>query len=443
MKPFGKPLYFLLFAFFLFAATDMQAQLLKKLGKKAERAAERTIERRVERETEEKTDAALDSILEPGQEAPRAPETGGPSPDAGTSENPNSSDSSTPSGRAAVKGPKTLKIYTNYDFVPGDKLLLYDDFSVDNVGDFPAKWNTNGAGEVVKLNESADKWMKLSNNTVYVPDLPQILPEDYTLEWDMITTGLDRNTSSVARLQLVLDDNNTLRQGRSYAEMSIPLAQYVDAGIYVNNYFNGENTVRNYIKKDVRHDVTGMAHIAVAVNGPRFRVWLNERKLVDLPRFIAVGVPKYIKFDLKGMPGETNEQFVFMANVKLAAGGEDLRSKLLKEGRFSTTGILFDSGSANIKPESWGTLKNIADALQQESAMNIRIVGHTDADGSDTSNLELSKKRAAAVRDALAGEFDVQASRLQTDGKGEGEPLGDNNSTEGKARNRRVEFIKI
>jgi outer membrane protein OmpA-like peptidoglycan-associated protein len=201
--------------------------------------------------------------------------------------------------------------------------------------------------------------------------------------------------------------------------------------------------VRNYIKKDIRNEILELAHVAVAVNGPRFRMWMNERKLVDLPRFIEPGVPQYIKFNLHGMPSETMEQFVFISNIKLAEGGEDLRGKLLKEGKFSTTGILFDSGSDKIKPESYGTLKKIAEALNAESAMKISIIGHTDADGSDTSNLELSKKRAIAVMNALTDEFGVSGGRLQTDGKGELEPISDNGTTAGKAQNRRVEFIKI
>jgi OOP family OmpA-OmpF porin len=427
---------------FLFASPNGNAQLLKKLGKAAERAAERTVERRVEKETREKTDAALDSILEPGKKGKQS-QGQNPVPND-TGNNTNSSEGVNGNTNTSNPGgPKTLKVYTNYDFVPGDRLVLYDDFSVDNIGDFPAKWNTNGSGEVVTLDDSPDKWLKLSNRTVYVPDLPETLPEDYTIEFDMITTGLDRKTSSTARLKLLLDDNNSLRKGRSYAEMGIPMAQYIDAGVYVNNYFNSENSVNNFIKKDVRNDVLELAHVAVAVNGKRYRMWMNERKLVDLPRFIVPGLIKYLKFELNHMPSETTEQFVFITNVKLAEGGEDLRSKLLKDGKFSTTGILFDSGSDKIKPESYGTLKKIAEALNAESGMNINIIGHTDADGSDESNLELSKKRAISVMNALTDEFGVFGDRLQTDGKGELEPVGDNATTEGKAQNRRVEFIKL
>lgn len=216
-------------------STDGHSQILKKLKKSAERATERTVERRVEKETAEKTDKVLDSILEPGSKGPSQ----GPTPPQQKGDGTNNTNTNSSRDKNSPEIPssnsKTLRFYTNYDFVPGDRMLLYDDFSADNIGDFPAKWNTNGSGEVVTLNDSPDKWLKLSDRTTYVPDLPEKLPIEYTLEFDMMTTGLDKKVSSTARLKIVLDDNNTLKQGVNYAEMSIPMAQYIDAGVYVTN----------------------------------------------------------------------------------------------------------------------------------------------------------------------------------------------------------------
>ena len=75
--------------------------------------------------------------------------------------------------------------------------------------------------------------------------------------------------------------------------------------------------------------------------------------------------------------------------------------------------------------------------------MKLKIVGHTDADGSDEANMKLSKDRAEAVKKALIDIYNISAERLQTDGKGESIPVGDNKTTDGKAQNRRVEFIKL
>jgi outer membrane protein OmpA-like peptidoglycan-associated protein len=133
---------------------------------------------------------------------------------------------------------------------------------------------------------------------------------------------------------------------------------------------------------------------------------------------------------------------VYVGNIKIATGKPDTRHKLVEEGKFSTTGILFDVNAATIKPESNGVLKELADVLIKYPDLKIKIIGHTDSDGSDAANLELSKKRAAAVATALSQDFNIDASRMQTDGKGEAEAVADNKTKEGKAQNRRVEFIK-
>ena len=73
----------------------------------------------------------------------------------------------------------------------------------------------------------------------------------------------------------------------------------------------------------------------------------------------------------------------------------------------------------------------------------VKIVGHTDADGDGKSNMDLSKRRAAAVKEFLAKEFSIDESRMETDGLGESKPVDKNSTPEGKANNRRVEFVKI
>jgi outer membrane protein OmpA-like peptidoglycan-associated protein len=96
-----------------------------------------------------------------------------------------------------------------------------------------------------------------------------------------------------------------------------------------------------------------------------------------------------------------------------------------------------------VKPESAGTIKQIADVLKENPAVSIKIIGHTDSDGDDASNLDLSKRRSAAVKAALVNEFGIDATRIETDGKGEKEPVAPNDSAVNKAKNRRVEFIKL
>ena len=427
---------------------EMNGQLLKKLGKAAERAAERTVERRVEQETAEKTDQALDSIFEPGSKdenerenpIPNTEPAGGPqvndkgsTPNTGSTDIPNviSSDD-----------PKSIAVYSKFDFVPGDKILFFDDFSNDFVGDFPSKWNTNSGGELVQVNDEPGKWLKIlpGFTSQYIPDVTD-LPEEFTLEFDLMTTGLNKKTSSQSFLSIMVGDNNSFDKPKNFGMIEYPFCQFIDVATVVENNVNGKREIRNTIAVDIRNIVLQKHHIAIAVNEQRFRMWSNEQKIVDVPRLLPADVQiNGIKIGLRGI--DTNTEGIYLSNLKVAEGGVDLRKKLLSDGKISTNGILFDSGSANIQPQSMGIIRQIYQVLQQDSSIKLKIAGHTDADGDDSQNMQLSEKRAEAVKNILVSVYNVSSDRLSTEGKGETEPVGDNDTADGKAQNRRVEFIK-
>jgi len=336
-----------------------------------------------------------------------------------------------------------LEVISKFDFVPGDKLIYFDDFSQDFVGDFPSKWNTNGTGEVVKLSKAEGNWfqMKSGYNIMYIPLVANKLPEEYTIEFDLFTEGLDNKTSSNALLTVTLDDNNGFNNGRDYAYASIPFGQYGAFGIRMRNTNPTNTRINNTITADIRKAVLNNPHISIAVNKQRFRLWVNEIKYIDIPQFIyspeKIG---FLKFNLGGL--RDGQDRIFLGNLKVAEGGLDLRRQLMAEGRVSTNGILFDSGKANIKQQSYGIIRQISQVLMQDGSMKINIIGHTDADGTDDANLKLSKARAEAVKQALIEVYKISGDRLTAEGKGESEPVGDNSTSDGKAQNRRVEFVK-
>jgi outer membrane protein OmpA-like peptidoglycan-associated protein len=161
----------------------------------------------------------------------------------------------------------------------------------------------------------------------------------------------------------------------------------------------------------------------------------------DLPRIFSSDL-KLNELRFFGFISNEEEE-VFISNLRLAVGAPDTRNKLITEGKFVTTGITFDVGSANIKPTSYGVLKEISTTLNENPDVKVKIIGHTDSDGDEAKNLELSKKRAEAVKTALSIEFGITTDRLQTDGKGASQPAQPNTTPEGKANNRRVEFVKL
>jgi outer membrane protein OmpA-like peptidoglycan-associated protein len=169
---------------------------------------------------------------------------------------------------------------------------------------------------------------------------------------------------------------------------------------------------------------------------------LNDKKIWDIPRLCPETTINSIYFRNDGSDSDNNEAY-YISNLRIAVGAPDTRSKLITEGKFSTTGIKFDSGSDKIKPESYPVLKEIANVLKENPDVRVKIIGHTDSDGSPDKNLELSKKRAIAVKNALIQEFGIDGSRMETDGKGQTMPVDDNSTPQGKANNRRVEFVKL
>ncbi len=132
-----------------------------------------------------------------------------------------------------------------------------------------------------------------------------------------------------------------------------------------------------------------------------------------------------------------------VSNFRVAIGQPDMRSKLITEGKLVSYGIYFDVNKDVVKPESYGTLKGIADVLKDNPTVRVKIVGHTDADGADKSNLDLSKRRGESVKNELVKTFGIDASRLEFDGMGETQPIAPNDTSVNKALNRRVEFVKL
>lgn len=119
-----------------------------------------------------------------------------------------------------------------------------------------------------------------------------------------------------------------------------------------------------------------------------------------------------------------------------------IEQALKDSGRAEVHGIYFDFGSATIKPQSEPVLKEIADAMAKNAAWKVNVAGYTDNVGADAANMDLSRRRASAVKDALIARFHVAAARLTTAGLGSTQPKEPNDTVEGRARNRRVELVR-
>jgi OmpA-OmpF porin, OOP family len=422
------------FLIVLFTGSLMYGQidLLKKVKEK--------VEQKIEQKTDEKIDEGIEKVADDieSSKSSDAEETTPAEPEPVKEKSPDQSKS-----EAAPAADKKLQVYSNYDFIPGEQIFFYDDFSYDKIGDFPAKWNTNSMGDVVTLNNFPGNWFRMNLGGTFYPEIDKAFPENFTVEFDLIFSFNEINDITGAyldfystiegeRMDGIVPGNGGFRlalEGYSVKSFNWLNSNYGDIDIsFDNNYFQKKNEQ--------------IVKVSISVHGQRVKMFLDENKIFDIPRLVSknLSIDRFRFFQW----GTESELFNFyISNLRIAVGSPDTRSKLITEGKLVTRGIYFDSGSDVVKPESYGTLKDIASVLNDNPAVKVKIVGHTDSDGSDQLNLDLSKRRALSVKNVLSSEFSVTAERLEYDGKGESEPVSDNNSTEGKANNRRVEFIKL
>jgi len=418
--------YFILLIAFLFISVEAfpQFDILKKVKDK------------VEEKTKQKVDETIDTTIDNAtRNKDEKQKTEGKETTGRNKENTNSGSTSTGEG--------DLKSYSKYDFVPGDQVLFFEDFSSDKPGDFPALWNTNSSGEVVTLNNYPGQWFQPGIEGTFLPEIKGSLGENFTLEFDLIyapttTSNLpsfDLSFYSITKEE-PMDANVPGKGGCAFriGAYRITVWDWKDRQSgQINNTKDNKFFSENMNKK---------VRLSFSFQKQRVRLWINEDKIYDLPKLLMPDlVINQIRFTTKGT--DDQKPYFYISNIRFAVGQPDMRSKLLTEGKFVTRGILFDVNSDQIKPESYGTLKDIAKVLQDNIDIRVKIIGHTDNDSSDASNLDLSKRRAASVKTALSTEFGIDAARMETDGKGESEPVADNNTPEGKANNRRVEFVKL
>jgi len=422
-------------------AINAEAQIKVDLKKK--------LEQQVNRRLNQKADQAIDKALDSVEDSIRGDVK--KDGNAGGNATGQNSGNAQPQGKSgqnadAQSGGQqepAFQSYSKYDFIPGEKVIFYDDFSQDAVGDFPALWNTNGSAEVVTTNLFPGKWMRfVMNQCVWTDELLK-LPENYTIEYDVIPQGgLEGEGMSGWHMKLMQAKNakawdGGTQPGNGGFEFRI---EYFGRPSYHTWLYGQECSVSNlsgYVEgEQYKQKINKLYHIAIWVQKTRIRVYQDQNKIIDLPRAFPAGCvkPDRIRFEYGA---------AMISNIRIAVGAPDMRNKLITEGKLVTYGIYFDVNKDVVKPESYGTLKEIATVLQENPDVKVKIVGHTDSDGADASNLDLSKRRGASVKNELVKNFGIEASRLESDGMGESQPVAPNDTPANKALNRRVELIKL
>lgn len=381
--------------------------------------------------------------------------TSNSSDENGSENNKNSSSNKSNSSNSSSSN-SSLKAYGKFDFVPGEKIIAQEDFTQDAIGDFPAKWNTNGTGELVTIDGQQGKWLKFGPESIIYPEFITNLPENFTVEFMLACTQPFSFYSTAFNFFFapLLNPAKNYVQWKRFEDgrkdgLLVALHPEAAGGNamgqkWINTYDEtGAEIIKNQTDfPEFNHENKNVVKVSIWRQKQRLRVYVNETKIWDIPKaFSATAKYNFIGFRTDAYHNDNDAYF--MSNLRVAVGAPDTRHKFLELGKYSTTGIKFDVNSDKIKGESYGTLKDFAMVLQENPDVKVKIVGHTDSDGDDASNMALSKKRADAVKVALNKEFGIDLSRMETEGKGETQPADVNTTAAGKANNRRVEFIKL
>lgn len=320
-------------------------------------------------------------------------------------------------------------VWANYDFIPGDRILFYEDFTGDNVGDFPRRL------ELVRGNWEVVEWQgkRLLRNigprhsALKVP-LPEQLPERFTIEFDVHfphvnqmmalgTTAPEQNRVSTYKNQ------NYFQIARNGTGVTAPRNQGVQ--------------VLNRSTETIEKQLTP---IRIMVDDNHAKVYVDADRVANVPNAV---LPRTETIWIENLYNANEDIPLYIGPIRIAAGGRDLYDEITTNGYVALQGILFSTGSAQIRPESTPVLKRIGEMLEQYPDLRLRIEGHTDNVGDDGSNQNLSEQRALSVQQYLIDNFDVDAGRLEAQGYGESRPIAPNETPEGRQQNRRVELHRL
>ena len=422
---------FLIAVAFLFIGGNAQAQFWKKVGKSAEKAAERAVIRKTEQKASKETERGMDVILGNGKKKKKQSSKKKKNDDEMQNEgHANTSNEPETTNQSANATPP--KAQSTYNFVPGDKVIFKDDLANEESGEFPSRWDLS-SGSAENASMGGFNIINFENRSIITPliETESYLPEVFTIEFDAYFNDVYSSWQSYDIR--FWQGTNQLKVGK---DIFYPIKVFKD-GATTNT------TVKGVAKKYDAHNETigkstGWKHIAISFNKRSLKVFVDEYRALNIPNYTYKPQMLSIGTYMHKPEGKT----MAIKNIRIAEGGKKLYDRVMADGKFVTRGILFDINKAQLKSSSMGVINQVAKMMQEHTDLKFSIEGHTDSDGSEAQNLALSEKRALAVKNALTNSG-IASSRLRVKGMGESVPVSDNTTSEGKANNRRVEFVKF
>lgn len=319
--------------------------------------------------------------------------------------------------------------WSKFDFVPGDEVIFEDAPNADEEnGEFPSRWDlVKGQVEIAHVN-GENVLMFMDGNPEIIPYLKNstedYLPDIFTIEFDFYRPAKGNRISVY-----LYDVKNQKNNSNMYMDVSYNSISEKSSGV------SGEQPDYNYTWNEKARWI----HISIAFTKGKLKVYMDDTRMINIPHFN--GNPSGLSLQAYWADLGEDKPFYFK-NIRIAKGGVKYYDRVLSDGKIIVNGIRFDVNKATIKPESNGAIHKIYQLMQKQPELNFSVEGHTDSDGDDSLNQSLSEARAKAVMERLIN-MGVSANRLKSAGWGESKPIGENGTAEGRANNRRVEFVKF
>ena len=416
--------------------TEVEAQsFLKQLGKTVENAAKRKVQQKAEEKTEKAVEDIMDgNILKGKKDKDKAAEVEAEVEETAPTEE-------APKADAVAKNekqkPQSLEMtYAKSDFVPGDEIIFEDLLVGEKLGEFPSMWDLKeGNAEVVSV--GGENAIHMGEETLIMPYMKEkdYLPEEFTIEFDLY-------------VPCYYGGNDKVSMNNRY---NIDLVDAAGKVVFQAYWYNGNNEMgvpreitwrwhnggeESQGEGTVAFNMSDFNHIAISFNKRALKFYVNGIRIANIPRCDAP-----TRFQIFSYSGASEDER-FIKNVRIAKGAVPLYDRMMTDGKFITYGITFDVGKATIKPESMGEINRIVQLMTENPDLKFSVEGHTDSTGKPESNQTLSEQRSKAIVDKLV-ELGIAKERLAAVGKGQNSPIADNNTDEGRAKNRRVEFVKM
>lgn len=425
-----KKLVFILSVLFLMiGTTDVQAQWLKNVGQKAVERAKDRAKNKVERKVDDAVDKTVDGAFDEAEDAVKG--EGKKNKTTGSRNTDTDKQVVAQDGEQQQLEGQTLEMaYAKSDFVPGDEILFDDSMTNEQMGEFPSQWDLlNGNAEIASLNGMKCINLEAGTEAAIAPlmkDMKNYLPDVFTFEMDYWVNNYTETNNPPSQKYYVyfLDKEGNQVMQFDFAE-----------GTVYWHYLPASSEENRSGRLDIKEKTDSWSHLAISFNKRAFKAYINGIRVTNIPSMAAPA-------SLKISNSHWNDHRTLIANVRIAKGAVPLYDRMMTDGKFITYGITFDVGKSTIKPESMGEINRIVKLMTDTPDLKFSVEGHTDSTGNAAGNQTLSEARSKAIVNKLV-ELGIAANRLTAVGKGQTTPIADNGTDEGRAKNRRVEFVRI